>query len=100
MPLRKGFSIYRSPRRWPDHWQRPIWSEQHPIWMPRLTIPLRCRKMTKRMRKIIAVFCWLALASYTNQAQAASEELIEMEAGEVKVLSSPDVARVAVGDGH
>lgn len=44
---------------------------------------------------------WLfSCASLPEAVCAQSEQLLQMQAGEVKVLAIPDVARVAVGDGH
>ncbi|MDS1141796.1 pilus assembly protein N-terminal domain-containing protein [Pusillimonas sp. SM2304] len=43
------------------------------------------------------MMAWLALPP---NAAAARETLLKLQVGEVKVLAVPDVARVAVGDGH
>jgi len=47
----------------------------------------------------VALMCW-SLAAWPRQGDAHDEERFELQVGEVKVLSAPDVARVAVGDGH
>src|SRR3546814_19834568 len=43
--------------------------------------------------------CLLLLATFICSA-ARRDSLLSLQAGEVKVLAIPDVARVAVGDGH
>lgn len=42
---------------------------------------------------------WLLLAIFLS-SDAAADTLLTLQVGEVKVLAVPDVARVAVGDGH
>lgn len=46
------------------------------------------------------VFGMSASLAWSPCAGARSEVLLRMQVGEVKVLAVPDVARVAVGDGH
>jgi len=53
----------------------------------------------KWMIRLSALAGALLLAT-PKTIQARSETLLEMQVGEVKVLAAPDVARVAVGDGH
>lgn len=50
------------------------------------------------LRYAAALCVLLGLASLPVQAR--QEVLVKMQVGEVKVLAIPDVARVAVGDGH
>lgn len=46
-------------------------------------------------------FFWaLSSLAMSTQLHAQTEQLLQMQAGEVRVLAIPDVARVAVGDGH
>jgi len=45
------------------------------------------------------LMCW-SLAAWPRQDDVHDEGRFELQVGEVKVLSAPDVARVAVGDGH
>lgn len=47
-----------------------------------------------------AAACCLLLGLAIPPAQARQDVLVKMQVGEVKVLAIPDVARVAVGDGH
>src|SRR3546814_820399 len=46
------------------------------------------------------VLCCLSLLSASISFAARQDNLLSLQAGEVKVLAIPDVARVAVGDGH
>lgn len=48
------------------------------------------------VRKVLMV----GIITICSAGSAFSETLLQMQVGEVRVLSVPDVARVAVGDGH
>lgn len=61
-----------------------------------------CIRFLKLHRSQCGVLVLVAacLWSAANPARAQAEQLLQMQAGEVRVLAIPDVARVAVGDGH
>ena len=50
-------------------------------------------------RNLMTLVCCILSVAWLP-ARASSETLIRLQAGEVKVLAIPDVARVAVGDGN
>lgn len=53
------------------------------------------------MRKTyFASLIWLACGAIGSLASARQETLLKLQVGQVQVLAIPDVARVAVGDGH
>lgn len=65
--------------------------------------------MQEMLNPILALKRWLLFwpclwvfgcAAIPESVYAQTEQLLQMQAGEVKVLAIPDVARVAVGDGH
>lgn len=43
---------------------------------------------------------YVAIMAYVMSADVSASTLLQMQVGEVRVLAMPDVARVAVGDGH
>src|SRR3546814_5303152 len=50
---------------------------------------------------LMLIFTLAALFALNHRpASARAETLLSMQVGEVRVLGLPDVARVAVGDGH
>ena len=50
--------------------------------------------------RLVARVLFLVLCAGSGLSVAHAETLLEMQVGEVRVLAIPDVARVAVGDGH
>jgi len=54
--------------------------------------------MFLRYLPLISVILFIALQA--RPAYGATETLLKLQVGEVRVLAIPDVARVAVGDGH
>lgn len=52
------------------------------------------------MRSSRLLLCCLLLLATSICSAARRDSLLSLQAGEVKVLAIPDVARVAVGDGH
>lgn len=58
-----------------------------------------CRRKSARPWSALVLSGWLVVMSPVF-AQASSLNTLNMQVGEVRVLAIPDVARVAVGDGH
>lgn len=54
---------------------------------------------TMRRLRCLLIVCTLPACVFAPLAFAAPEQLLSLQVGELRVLSVPDVARVAVGDG-
>ncbi len=52
------------------------------------------------LRIVVSISAFILTFLSTQNVYAASETLLKLQVGEVRVLAIPDVARVAVGDGH
>ncbi len=67
--------------------------------LPSRSGPAALRRLFACLLRRAACLCAMALAGLANGAASAQETRLAMQAGEVRVLGIPGVARVAVGDG-